>query len=55
MKNQNVKPKIMSNDPVVKRIEAVPGDVIRITRASQTAGKSMFYRVVIALTKDEVK
>ncbi len=48
-------PKIMSNDPVVKRIEAEPGDVIRITRASQTAGKSIFYRVVVALTQDEVK
>ena len=41
-------PKIMSNDPVVKRITAEPGDVVKITRDSKTAGKSVFYRVVIA-------
>jgi DNA-directed RNA polymerase subunit H len=41
-------PKIMSNDPVVKRIKAESGDVIRITRNSKTAGKSVFYRVVVS-------
>jgi DNA-directed RNA polymerase subunit H len=41
-------PKIMSNDPVVKTIKANPGDVIRIIRDSRTAGKSVFYRVVVA-------
>ena len=41
-------PKIMSNDPVVKRIKANSGDVIRITRTSKTAGESVFYRVVVA-------
>ncbi len=41
-------PKIMADDPVVKMIEANTGDVIQITRTSRTAGKSVFYRVVIA-------
>lgn len=41
-------PKIFSNDPVVKMIKAEPGDVLKITRNSMTAGKSIFYRVVIS-------
>ena len=41
-------PKIFSNDPVVKMIKAESGDILRITRNSKTAGKSIFYRVVIA-------
>jgi DNA-directed RNA polymerase subunit H len=41
-------PKIFSNDPVVKMIKAEAGDVLKITRDSKTAGKSIFYRVVIA-------
>lgn len=41
-------PKIMADDPVVKMIEANAGDVIQITRTSRTAGKSIFYRVVVA-------
>ena len=41
-------PKIFSNDPVVKRINADPGDILKITRESQTAGKSIFYRVVVS-------
>ena len=39
-------PKIRSNDPVVKAIEAKPGDVLRITRESQTAGVFVTYRIV---------
>ena len=39
-------PKIKSNDPVVKAIGAEPGNVLRITRESQTAGEFITYRIV---------
>lgn len=39
-------PKIKSNDPVVKAIGAEPGNVLRITRDSQTAGVFVTYRIV---------
>lgn len=39
-------PKIRSNDPVVKAIDAKPGDILRITRKSQTAGVFVTYRIV---------
>jgi len=39
-------PKILDTDPAVKKISAKPGDVIRITRKSQTAGESVYYRIV---------
>ena len=39
-------PKIISTDPVVKSIGAEPGDVLRITRESQTAGEFITYRIV---------
>ena len=39
-------PKIRSDDPVVKAIEAKPGDILRITRESQTAGVFVTYRIV---------
>ena len=41
-------PKILLTDPVVKMIKAESGDVLRITRESKTAGKSLFYRVVVS-------
>jgi DNA-directed RNA polymerase subunit H len=41
-------PKILITDPVVKKIKAKVGDVVRITRESKTAGKSVVYRVVVA-------
>ena len=39
-------PKIKSHDPVVKAIGAEPGNVLRITRESQTAGEFVTYRIV---------
>lgn len=39
-------PKIRSNDPVVKAMGAEPGNVLRITRESQTAGVFVTYRIV---------
>ena len=39
-------PIIKSEDPVVKVINAKTGDVLRITRESQTAGVFVTYRIV---------
>ncbi len=41
-------PKIRISDPSAVSVKAKVGDVVRITRDSQTAGKSYFYRLVIA-------
>jgi len=40
-------PHIKSDDPVVKAIGAITGDVLRIIRKSQTAGKHISYRYVV--------
>ena len=37
-------PAIDSQDTMVKWIGAIPGDVIEVTRHSDTAGKSLYYR-----------
>lgn len=42
----NQLPKILTNDAVVKAIGAKEGDIIKITRKSQTAGRSIYYRIV---------
>ncbi|WP_084790319.1 DNA-directed RNA polymerase subunit H [Methanosphaera sp. WGK6] len=39
-------PKILPDDPVIKAIDAKLGDIIRITRKSETAGIFVAYRVV---------
>ena len=39
-------PKILTNDPVVKALEAKEGDVLKIVRNSHTAGVSTYYRLV---------
>ena len=40
-------PKIGRKDPAVAHLNAQPGDVIRISRKSETSGTSTYYRVVI--------
>ena len=41
---------IISNiDPMVKKLQAQPGDVIKITRKSSTAGISIYYRLVVVV------
>ncbi|MEM2083095.1 MAG: DNA-directed RNA polymerase subunit H [Nitrososphaerota archaeon] len=40
-------PSILISDPVVKAIGAKIGDIIKITRLSETSGKSIYYRCVV--------
>jgi len=41
-------PKILKEDPAIRHLKVIPGDVIKIVRASGTSGKSVYYRVVIS-------
>ncbi|MEM0014419.1 MAG: DNA-directed RNA polymerase subunit H [Zestosphaera sp.] len=41
-------PYMRASDPVARAIGAKPGDIVRITRKSPTAGKIIVYRFVIA-------
>jgi DNA-directed RNA polymerase subunit H len=40
-------PYIQSTDAIAKEIGAKPGDLVRITRSSETAGTSTYYRYVV--------
>jgi DNA-directed RNA polymerase subunit H len=40
-------PKILSNDPAIRQDGLARGDVVKITRTSQTAGTAIYYRVVV--------
>ncbi|MHA2067521.1 MAG: DNA-directed RNA polymerase subunit H [Candidatus Thorarchaeota archaeon] len=39
-------PKIFSSDPTIVNLNPKKGDVVKIMRKSQTAGESVYYRVV---------
>ena len=39
-------PRILLSDPALQNMEAKPKDVVKITRKSQTAGYSTYYRIV---------
>lgn len=40
-------PRIKTSDPIVRVIGAKPGDIIKITRRSPTAGEHVYYRYVV--------
>jgi DNA-directed RNA polymerase subunit H len=40
-------PKILKNDPALKDLSPKVGDVVEITRDSPSAGKAVYYRVII--------
>ncbi|MHC1567359.1 MAG: DNA-directed RNA polymerase subunit H [Candidatus Syntropharchaeia archaeon] len=40
-------PKIKASDPIAREIGAKPGDIVKIIRKSQTAGRSISYRLTI--------
>lgn len=40
-------PLIYVTDPAIKGLGVKPGDMIKITRKSATAGKSVYYRYVV--------
>ena len=40
-------PLIFANDPAIIGLGVKPGDMIKITRKSSTAGESLYYRYVV--------
>jgi len=40
-------PLIFSDDPAILQLGVKPGDMIKITRKSATAGESFYYRYVV--------
>jgi DNA-directed RNA polymerase subunit H len=45
--NLNQLPRLLTSDPMVKKLDAKVGDVVKIERESGTAGKTIYYRVVV--------
>lgn len=42
-------PLIFVNDPAIVGLGVKPGDMIKITRKSSTAGESLYYRYVVEI------
>ena len=42
-------PLIFVNDPAIMGLGVKPGDLIKITRTSPTAGESLYYRYVVEI------
>lgn len=40
-------PKIVKIDPAIVKLEVKAGDIIKVERASKTAGVAYYYRVVV--------
>ena len=40
-------PRISVSDSAIQGLEPKPGDIIKVTRNSMTAGEATFYRVVV--------
>jgi len=40
-------PKIFTDDPAIRRLDLMPGDIVKVTRSSRTAGKTVIYRLVV--------
>ena len=53
LKKYNCKPTelplIFVNDPAIMGLGVKPGDMIKITRSSPTAGESLYYRYVVEI------
>jgi DNA-directed RNA polymerase subunit H len=41
-------PRVFKDDPAIQDLDAKEGDIIKITRKSQTAGEAVFYRRVVS-------
>lgn len=42
-------PRILKTDPAILNLKAKEGELIKIVRSSQTAGKAVFYRRVVSV------